>query len=178
MRMSALLCGHSCAPPPSTSISPLGNLMITNKFNLDQLRLNSKPEFLRSAEKKILPGIYHTQKGEMFLKGPIPWPWLLRAAKSSGKALHVAIALWFYAGLNSSLKIGLNQSRLLDLGVTRDSARRGLRELEKQKLVSVIRHSGRKPVVTILLKINMKNPRGPKEQSTTIGRTKDQGGDP
>lgn len=67
-----------------------------------------------------------------------------------GKALHIGIALWFYAGLTNSPRVALNLSSLLNMGITRDSARRGLHALENEKLVSVIRHPGRKPVVTIL----------------------------
>ena len=36
------------------------------------------------------------------------------------------------------------------VGVTRYAASRGLKELEKARLVSVVRHAGRKPVVVIL----------------------------
>jgi len=37
--------------------------------------------------------------GEKFLKGPIPWDWISRAAKQPGKAVHVALVLWFLAGI-------------------------------------------------------------------------------
>jgi hypothetical protein len=123
-------------------------------FDLDELRLGAGALLLPKAtgKPKSRGGIYQTRKGEMFLMGPIPWPWLSRAAAAPGKALHVAVALWFYAGLKKSRTVALNMSRMATMGVTRDSARRGLRRLEKEKLVSVKRHPGRKPIVTILLK--------------------------
>ncbi len=85
-----------------------------------------------------------------FLKGPIPLNWLGKAANQSGKALHVGIALWFLSGLKRSREIALSQSTLSLLGVTRHSGYRGLAELEKAGLVSVVRHPGRKSIVTIL----------------------------
>lgn len=33
------------------------------------------------------------------LKGPIPWGWLDRAGRLSGKALAVGLVLWHYAGM-------------------------------------------------------------------------------
>ncbi len=85
-----------------------------------------------------------------FLKGPIPLNWLGKAAKQSGKALHVGIALWFLSGLKRSRKVALSQSILSLFGVSRYSGYRGLTELEKAGLVSVVRHPGRNPIVTIL----------------------------
>ena len=38
------------------------------------------------------------RSGEKFLKGPVPMAWLERAFVLPGKALHVALLLWFKAG--------------------------------------------------------------------------------
>ena len=91
------------------------------------------------------------KKVKRFLKGPIPLDWLTQAARQSGKALHVGIALWFLSGLKRSREIALSQSILSLFGVTRHSGYRGLAELEKAGLVSVVRHRGRNSIVTILL---------------------------
>ena len=45
------------------------------------------------------------QKGEAFLKGPIPLAWLERAARLPGKSLQAAVALWYAAGLTRSARI-------------------------------------------------------------------------
>ena len=82
--------------------------------------------------------------------GPIPWEWLCIAANQPGKALHVAIAVWFLAFMNRSGKISLSTKVLKMLGVDRHSSYRGLRRLEEAQLVEVERHSGRIPIVTIL----------------------------
>src|ERR1700722_11998574 len=78
----------------------------------------------------------HRQR-EQFLKGPIPWPWLLRAMQLNGKTLHVALLLWKEAGIRRNRTIRFNLSAMATIGVHRDTARRGLRALESAKLVTV-----------------------------------------
>jgi hypothetical protein len=88
--------------------------------------------------------------GEKFLKGPIPWTWLAKAAHQPGKALHVAIALWFLAGITRKRTVALSGAVLQALGVNRHSGYRGLAALEQAGLVSVERHSGHHSCVTLL----------------------------
>lgn len=89
------------------------------------------------------------KSGEKFLKGPIPWDWVSMASKLPGKALHVANALWFIAGIKNCRTIALSGKVLRGMGVKRNAAYRGLTALEASGLVSVIKYSGRCPVVTI-----------------------------
>ena len=89
-------------------------------------------------------------QGGRFLKGPIPLRWLMVAASQPGKALPVAIALWYLAGLKRSRTVALSISSLTDFGVGRLAGYRGLAALEQAGLVSVVRHAGRKPIVTLL----------------------------
>jgi hypothetical protein len=88
--------------------------------------------------------------GQHFLKGPIPWNWLSKAAQLPGKALHVSVCLWYLAGLKSSRTIPLSMERLLELGVNRFAAYRGLKVLEEAGLVRVIRKRGRLSTVELL----------------------------
>jgi hypothetical protein len=88
--------------------------------------------------------------GEKFLKGPIPWKWLMLAAQQPGRAFHVAIALWFLAGIKQERTVGLSNKLMKDFGVDRHAKYRGLHALEVVGLVSVERRGGRSPVVTIL----------------------------
>jgi hypothetical protein len=67
-----------------------------------------------------------------------------------GKALHVALALWFWAGVRRSRQVAISMSWLKTLGADRYSGYRGLAALEGVGLISVIRHRGRKSVVTLL----------------------------
>jgi hypothetical protein len=90
-------------------------------------------------------------QGEKFLKGPIAWSWLTKAARLPGKTLAVAIAISFLAGLTKSNTVKLGLSNLeAEMGVKRDAAARGLAALEAAGLVRVERHVGRKPRVTVL----------------------------
>lgn len=85
------------------------------------------------------------------VKGPIPLNWLSAAAMQPGKAFHVALGLWFWVGVRKSCQVALSMSWLkATLGVDRCSAYRGLAALERCGLASVIRHRGRKSLVTLL----------------------------
>jgi hypothetical protein len=88
--------------------------------------------------------------GEPFLKGPIPWAWIARAAGLPGKALAVGLVLWREAGCRRARTVPLRLSAAAALGMHRDTAKRGLRALERAKLVTICRRPGRCPDVTIL----------------------------
>jgi hypothetical protein len=90
------------------------------------------------------------RQGEKFLKGPIPWEWLTEAANQPGQAIHVGIALWQLSGMTDEKTVALSGTLLKDLGVSRFAGYRSLTALEKAGLVSVQRHPGRNPIVTIL----------------------------
>lgn len=117
-------------------------------IGIDEIRVNlaGLPGYVPSKS----PTPYKPIKGEKFLKGPIPWDWLSKAGSAPGKALHVGILLWLQSGLTRSLQVSINQSRLLTFGVSRDSARRGLKALEQAQLIKVMRSPGRKPRVEII----------------------------
>jgi hypothetical protein len=87
--------------------------------------------------------------GEKFLKGPIPWPWLARAFGLPGKALHVALLLWREAGCRRSRTVRLCLNGGLPAGLNRQSARRGLRQLEGAGLVEVRHYPGKGLDVTL-----------------------------
>ena len=91
-----------------------------------------------------------TRAHGLFLKGPIPWPWLSAAARLPGRALHVAVAIRLFVGMKKTSRIALSVSWLAELGLSRHAAYRGLIALESRGLVSVDRHRGRKPVVTVI----------------------------
>ena len=91
--------------------------------------------------------------GEHFLRGPIPMDWLCAAsiATGYGSGFKVAIALWYLSGLNHQAStVKLSGSVQRKMGIKRHAGYRGLVALESAGLVSVDRHPGRSPVVTIL----------------------------
>ena len=94
---------------------------------------------------------YKTIKNKKnFLEGPIPLIWFIKAAKLPGKALHVALALWYLAGLENSGEVYLSNRLINIFGVERHAGYRALKALEGAGLVSVQRHQGLSPRVTIL----------------------------
>jgi DNA-binding transcriptional ArsR family regulator len=88
--------------------------------------------------------------GRFFLSGPITLSWLGRACKLPGKALAMALACWYVAGLRSrkgGLKVTTNT--LAQFGLDRISKARGLKALEKAGLVCLNRDGQKSPSVTI-----------------------------
>jgi len=106
-------------------------------------------DFGKKIEFKLLKS-KNTKGLSYFLKGPIPKNWLDKAAQLKGKAFQVAVEIRYLSGLTKSLTVSLNLSRLGHLELSRSAASRGLKELEKSGLVSVVREPGRKSVVTII----------------------------
>ncbi len=90
------------------------------------------------------------RKGEGFLKGPIPWPWLCCTIALPGKALAVALLLWREAGIRNQRTVRINLSALGAFGLPRATARRGLQSLASAKLVTVTHRPGRALEVTLL----------------------------
>ncbi len=88
--------------------------------------------------------------GPKFVKGPIPYAWLERAGRLPGKALHVALGLWWMTGLCCSRTFPFKRKAAGAFGASKDATYDALRNLEKAGLISVVRHRGRSPVVTIL----------------------------
>ena len=115
------------------------------RLDLDRLRLASTMHTFD----KSRPSVPRHRRGELFVRGPVPWAWLKRAARLPGRALHVGIALWLESGLRKSAVVALSQRRLRDLSVGRHAGYRGLVRLEQADLVDVRRHPGRLSVVTL-----------------------------
>jgi hypothetical protein len=88
--------------------------------------------------------------GAKFLRGPVPLDWLSRAAALPGRSLHVAMAVWFMAGLRKSRTVPVSNVTGLQFGLDRNAKYRALEWLENAKLISVERQVGRAPIVTIL----------------------------
>ena len=103
--------------------------------------LSSDPARKRSIRRKA---------GGWFVKGPIRGDWIGQAARLPGKALHVALAIWYLFGLTKRFPVVLTRRVLGLFGVRPDAGRRALGQLEGEGLVSVDRHAGRCPRVTIL----------------------------
>lgn len=99
------------------------------------------------------------RRGQQFLKGPIPRGWLVRAMRLRGKALHVALEIWFRVGIKKRSDVVLSLERVARVGCfDRATASRALGMLERAGLVSVRRHAGRAPRVTVLAVDDLEEP--------------------
>ncbi len=76
--------------------------------------------------------------------------WVSLAAKLSGQALHVGMALWFLGGMGKSASVKLSNKAMKIFGVDRYAKGRGLKALENAGLVSVEYQAGCSPMVKIL----------------------------
>jgi hypothetical protein len=83
------------------------------------------------------------------LYGPIPWGWWLPASRLPGRSLQVSATCWLLAGWEGSAEFELTLDGWADLDLSRFSASRGLDELEQIRLVSVVRRTGRSPLVLL-----------------------------
>jgi hypothetical protein len=84
-----------------------------------------------------------------FLKGPVPWHWIVVAAALPGSALLIGLCLWRLAGAVKCKTISLGNADLRPLGIDRASKSRALRALEGAGLIEVVRERGRFPKVTL-----------------------------
>ncbi len=89
------------------------------------------------------------QAGE-FIRGPLPLAWVSHAATLPGKSLAVGMAIWFRTGCRPDRKyVSVCNSTLKRFGVSRTAGYRALRALEQAGLITVERHRGRCPRVTL-----------------------------
>jgi len=121
-------------------------IMYPLEVDLEQFRLNAN----RMVRPKPTGSKARTHFAGKFLRGPIPLKWLHTAGTLRGKALHVAVELWFQCGVCRSKEVRFSYSSVLNFGVKRHAAYRGLRALEAAGLVTVCRSPGRCPIVRIL----------------------------
>ena len=99
-------------------------------------------------ERRVSPALSH-HKQARFIKGPIPLDWIEVAAKLPGKALHVALAIRYLAGMNKLNPFRLTHRTLMIFWVSRHAAYRALKALEEAGLINVERRPGKNPVITV-----------------------------
>jgi hypothetical protein len=105
-------------------------------------------EYLVPGKTETTPSIKKIDR--RFLKGPIPWSWLCEASKLSEKALHVAIGLWFIAGMTKNRTVKM-QKRVLDgLGISRHAFYRARDKMEEAGLIAVVGKTGQTHSITLL----------------------------
>jgi hypothetical protein len=124
--------------------------MNESDFDPDKLRIDRATVdgwFAKAGEGEPAPA--RPARRDKFLRGPVPQPWLRRAAELPGKALAVGLALWFLRGCRGRWTVRLTRRTLQRFGVRRKPGYLGLKNLEAAGLVRVRRRVGVSPVVTI-----------------------------
>ncbi|MBT4290195.1 MAG: hypothetical protein HOD92_22955 [Deltaproteobacteria bacterium] len=74
---------------------------------------------------------------------------MIKAARCPGKTCEVGLALWFLVGVTKKKTVKLTNALTGELGVPPRTKLRAVDALEEAGLISVIRHPGRSPLVTI-----------------------------
>ena len=85
-----------------------------------------------------------------FLKGPIPMPWLSKAADLPGKSLNVALAIHWLYGMARGKSVTITQLALANFRVSNDAYLDALPRLEAAGLIRVQRAAGRRAIITVL----------------------------
>jgi len=95
-------------------------------------------------------GFSKAKQVSLFIKGPIPMDWISAAAKLPGKAIHVALALYWMDGMNPQKRFKITR-RALDLfNVSDDAYRDALLRMEAATLIRVSRSPGQRALVEIV----------------------------
>ena len=90
------------------------------------------------------------KEDKRFIKAPLPYDWITRAAKLGGKSLHAAMAIRYMSGLTSSNTVKLTHRTMIGFGINVKASYTVIRRLEEGNLITVERRKGRSPIVTIV----------------------------
>lgn len=115
----------------------------------DPARLRLTASDLPISKSKTTRKLPRHRGGEWFLKGPIPGSWLAQAAALNVRALRLALAIWFEAGVSGHATVRLSAETLRRFSVPKDGCRKGLSELCAAGLISVVPKAGSRPKITI-----------------------------
>ena len=101
-----------------------------------------------AASENVKAKLGHNSK--RFLKGPIPWSWIIRASGLPRQALVLGLCLWRLKGATQKDTVLLSNTELEPFGIDRAAKSRGLAALEKAGLIKVDRKRGRWANITLL----------------------------
>ena len=96
------------------------------------------------------PAPKRTPSRDRFLKGPVPWHWLVAAAALPGKALVVGLCLWRLSGATKKTTVMLGSEELKPFGVDRAAKSRAISALESAGLITATHKEGRFPIITLI----------------------------
>jgi len=119
-------------------MTDISRLAIDNKGLISDIQ--DRQAEVKTRERKVL---------DRFLRGPIPWTWLVEAARLPGRTLHLGMVIWHLEGFQQTGTVKLKPSLCRELGMDRHASYRALKELERAGLVSVTRKRGAAAMVTL-----------------------------
>jgi hypothetical protein len=111
---------------------------LSDPFDPESLRVSGE-QLAQLLQRSVKPSQISRLKSK-YLRGPIPWNWIILASKLPGKALAVGLLLWFWANSTKKRTVRFQPSQVLAMGMHPKTARRGLQALADSGLVS-LRHS-------------------------------------
>lgn len=86
-----------------------------------------------------------------FVRGPLPWDWLVAAGSLPGKGLQVAVSIWLQVGMKGVDEVLISMSMIArEFNIDRATAGRALAALEQRGLVEVRRRPGAKALVRVI----------------------------
>ena len=133
------------------------------KFNQEEIESTLSPQFFARRHKK------QARCAGKFIKGPIPLTWWTTAAALPGKALALASAIWFKAGISSTTtNIVVGEQLAKQFGVHRGARYRALDELQAAGLISVDQKPGSVPRVSLITKTKATKRKTPTTWSQAI----------
>ena len=107
---------------------------------------------LKQIEVKHVPKVQEVSPvplKEWFIKGPIPGPWIAKAASLPGHSLHVALAIRYLHGCTGKSIVTLTRKEFDKIFVKKNSTHRALDFLSQAGLI-LYRREGHKVRVKIL----------------------------
>lgn len=87
---------------------------------------------------------------DYFLRGPIPFSWLARAANLRGKSFQVSVLIWFHYFLLRKPEFKIQKKFREKFGVGRKSFYSSLAELEEAGLIKTISQKGSSRTIQII----------------------------
>jgi hypothetical protein len=104
----------------------------------------------RKAELEAMAPVKRKKVAEVFVRVPLWWMEQVAEATNNRKAL-VAIELLYVHRKTKRLTFPLPNGRLAKRGISRETKRRALRDLERAGLITVERPPRKTPIVTLVL---------------------------
>lgn len=89
------------------------------------------------------------KRSQRFVKGPIDWQQICLAANAHPRGFELYLAIKMLSDMAASSGVRLPSSLSAELGISRETKRRALNELEKAELIDVSRVVGRAAEVTV-----------------------------